>query len=66
MRAANVAFAAAVEVFMIFCLVDLALMTGSVPLVPELIVAAMGVAGLFKVDQQRRHLLRHGTGGSDE
>ena len=66
MRAVNVAFAAAVEVFMIFCLVDLALMTGSVPLVSELIVTAMAVAGLRKVDELRRHLQRHGTGGSDE
>ena len=66
MRASNVAFAAAVEVFMIFCLIDLPLMTGSVPLVPELIVAAMAIAGFLKVNQLRRHLVQHGKGGSDE
>ncbi len=60
------AFAVTCEGFMIFCLIDLAFMTGNVPLVPELIVAAMAMAGVFKIDQQRRYFLRQRQGGSDE
>lgn len=58
MKAVNIASVAAYEALMVLGLLDLMWTTGRVPVIPQVVIAGFGLAGVYRIDQTRRSLTR--------